>query len=183
VALASWVLIAAMVVGGAWRFKTSPPSIQQIQLAWFPSLAVAAPQTAGMPGAPGTPGDAAAEAAIAAKTAAVEAKVSATDIKVSWPFRSTDDFQTLTPTETLEATKAQTAYAMQRGRAIAAPYRRETINSLVLFEVPVGDKIGVMIFDGGKDALAAPRVFILPYRPPARAWVELAGKKAVVVPE
>jgi hypothetical protein len=178
-ALVSWGLIAATVLSGGWRLKTNAPSLEQIKLAWVPSIA----SVLATSGAVGKAAEAGAAAKFATNPSATAPEDVPNGIKVSWPYRPTDEIQSLTAIENVEATKAQTNYALQRGRAIAAPYRKETINSLVVFEVPAGDKIGVMIFDGGHDALAAPRVFILAYRPPARAWVELAGRKGVVIPE
>ncbi len=179
VALASWMLIGGVVMVAGWRGRAHPPSWRGFRVAWNPALAL----TPAKPGAGASSAvDAAAETKFSTKLQAAES-AAAVDVKVSWPYHRTDDIATLTATETLEPTKAQTAYALQRGRAIVAPYLTETINSLVLFEVPAGGKIGVMIFDGAHDALAVPKVFILDYRPPARAWVELAGRVGVVVPE
>jgi hypothetical protein len=175
--LAGWILLAGLAAGVAWRGRVQPPTWHGFRLAWDPALAAEA--AAEVKAA--TALAAAAETKFAAPLKSESAVVP--DVKVSWPFHRTDDVTALAATETLEPTKAQTAYAMQRGRAIAAPYRVETINSLVVFEVPAGGKTGVMIFDGAHDALAVPKVFILDYRAPARAWVELAGKVGVVVPE
>jgi hypothetical protein len=174
-ASASWILIGALLPACGWRGKVHPPSWTALEIAWFPSKAAQILAAA--------KSDATGAAQISAKPIAPGDALIADAIKVSWPYHATDDFETLNPIETIEPTKAQLAYAMQRGRAIAAPYRTETINSLVLFEVPAGEKIGVVVFDCAHASLVLPRVFILATRPPARAWVELSARKAVVVPE
>ncbi len=174
-ASASWVLIGGVLLACGWRGKVHPPSWTALEIAWFPSQAAQILAAA--------KSDATGAAQISAKPIAPDDAPVADAIKVSWPYHATDDFETLNPVETIEPTKAQLAYAMQRGRTIAAPYRTETINSFVLFEVPAGEKIGVVVFDCAHASLVLPRVFILATRPPARAWVELSARKAVVVPE
>ena len=103
--------------------------------------------------------------------------------KVDWPFPLTSNVSRLSSTQTLEASPAQIAYAIQHGRSILAPYKAETTQLRVIFEVPLMDQIGVMIFDGSRDALVAPTVFILDKHPPQQSWIELDLIKGFVVAE
>jgi hypothetical protein len=47
----------------------------------------------------------------------------------------------------------------------------------------MGERIGVMIFDGEQDDLAATTVFILDKKPPQQTWIEIDALKGFVVAE
>jgi hypothetical protein len=91
--------------------------------------------------------------------------------KVEWPFPESTTVKRLAIRQHLAATPEQSAYALKRGRAILAPYLPATTRLRVVFEVPVGGQIGVMILDGAQDDLAATTVFILDKKQPQQAWI------------
>jgi len=103
--------------------------------------------------------------------------------KVAWPFPLTATVKRLAIQQIAAASPEQSAYALKRGRRILAPYRPETTQLRVVFEVPVGQQIGVMIFDGTQNDLAATTVFILDKKPPQQTWIEIDALKAFVVAE
>lgn len=194
VAIGSWFLLAAVVAVCVWRCKDQPPTLAALQAAWFSPVSVraAAPATGVELAAPGKQIATAAPAAgtepaspipVATGMAAAGGDVAAGAIKVTWPFKPGDEAQVLAVTETLEATGAQISAATRRGRALVAPYRLETINSPIVFEMPMGDKIGVVLFDGVRGTLINPRIYILAYRPFARSWIEVAGRQGIFIGE
>ena len=77
----------------------------------------------------------------------------------------------------IEATPVQRADALKRVREILAPYKAETVPRLIIFEVPAGKQVGVMIFDGGNDTLVDNKVFLLARRPPRQTWIDLDGNQ------
>ncbi|MCS6245177.1 MAG: serine/threonine protein kinase [Opitutus sp.] len=103
--------------------------------------------------------------------------------KVAWPFPLTATVKRLAIQQIVAASPEQSAYALKRGRRVLAPYRPETTQLRVVFEVPVGDQIGVMIFDGAQNDLAATTVFILGKKPPQQTWIEIDALKGFVVAE
>jgi hypothetical protein len=103
--------------------------------------------------------------------------------KPEWPFPVTTTVKRLAIQQVVVATTAQSEYALRRGRGILAPYRAETTRLRVVFEVPMGERIGVMIFDGEQDDLAATTVFILDKKPPQQTWIEIDALKGFVVAE
>ena len=103
--------------------------------------------------------------------------------KPEWPFPVTTTVKRLAIQQVVVATAAQSEYALRRGRGILAPYRAETTKLRVVFEVPMGERIGVMIFDGEQDDLAATTVFILDKKPPQQTWIEIDALKGFVVAE
>jgi hypothetical protein len=112
-----------------------------------------------------------------------EAQAAVAQPKVAWPFPLTAAVKRLAIQQIVVATPAQSAYALRRGRAILAPYKPETTQLRVVFEVPVGEQIGVMIFDGAQNDLAATTVFILDKKPPQQTWIEIDALKGFVVAE
>ena len=103
--------------------------------------------------------------------------------RVEWPFPEPSTVKRLAIRQVLAPTPEQSAYALKRGRAILAPYLPATTRLRVVFEVPVGEQIGVMMFDGAQDDLAATTVFILDEKPQKQAWIEIDALKAYVVGE
>ena len=103
--------------------------------------------------------------------------------KAVWPFPPTPNFKRVVALRAMEASPPQLAYALRRGRAIVAPYQAATTQLKVIFEVPVAEKTGVMIYDGARDALVGNNVFILEKYPPQQTWIELDQHKGFVVAE
>jgi len=169
VALSSWLVLAALGAGGIWRGCAHPPSWSEFRVAWISSASVPS-------SAPVGAADGAVSTAVAAPRVAAEADVSRADIKVAWPYKPGDDAEEVVVKESAPATAAQTSYALKRGRELTARYRPETITTLLVFEVPAGDKIGLVIYDGVNRTLASPNVHLIEYRPTARAWVKV-GKR------
>lgn len=180
IALAGWFVLAAVVAACGWRAKTHRPSLESIRTAWFPSAVV--PLTPGAIAGAALPAGAVPPAA-EAKLVDKESAGPSGPIKVSWPYKPGDDAQVIGLKENLPATNAQNSYALKRGREIVAPYRLETINTLVIFEVPVGDKVAVMVFDGVKGGLVNSRVYVLEFRPLARSWIEVGEHKGIYLGE
>lgn len=177
VALASWVVLAALAGVGGWRCKVNPPTWSAFRIAWVPSASV--PSTA-----PIGPAGGAASPAVAAAPAATGADAPPSgDVKVSWPYKKGDEAMVLLVQDSMQPTSVQHAYAVKHGRELAAPYRPDTIDTLIIFDVPAGDKIEVVIFDGVKGALASPKAYLLQFRPLARSWVEVAGRKGIYLGE
>lgn len=171
-ALVSWLVLAGLVVGCGWRAKVHPPSWSELRSAWISSASVPSSAPVGV-------ADGAVPTTVAAHRAAAEADVSSASVKVSWPYRPGDEAERFDVKALSVATLAQNSYAMKLGREIVAPYRADTIGTLVIFEVPAGDKIGVMVFDGARRKLASQQVYILETRPDARSWIQVAGHKGI----
>lgn len=168
--LAGWVFLAALAGVGGWRAKTQPPSIEKFKVAWNP---------------PKTPEEiaAAAASAAAARRAADEAEAENGPVKVSWPFRAGDAADVLLVVDSVEATSAQLRYLAERGRKFVDPYKPATIDTLILFRVPTEGKFGVMLYDGRERQMPNLRVYLLDYPPMPRSWVEVAGRKAIFIPD
>ena len=200
VAISSWVVLAGILAVAGWRGRAHPLSWTDFRTAWISTTPVPQPASGTLPGA--TPGSATvdtaagatgiasdgAAGAAATATAGAAAKPSAAGagapsgpVKVSWPYKPGDDAPAIGLKETLTATSAQNSYALKRGREIVGPFRTDTINTLIIIDVPVGDKVAVMVFDGVKDAVVTPRVFILEYRPFARSWIDVGGNKGIYI--
>lgn len=182
----SWALLTAVVLCAGWRGIVEPPSLPNLEISWMPAAGVkkmasgsASAETAGAV----TDNSTQAGKVWAAKRVAGEAQAVATRPKVAWPFPFTDTVKRLAIRQIVVATPAQAAYALKRGRGILAPYRPETTQLRVVFEVPVGEQIGVMIFDGAENDLAATTVFLLDKKPPQQTWIEIDALKGFVVAE
>lgn len=149
-AFASWIVLLGIFAGLGWHAIANPPS-------WTTSVvSISSP----------------------AKTVRTTATTSdagsaGSDAKVSWPHRPGDDPDTPTIKDTLTATREQIEYAKRRGSALAAPYRPETISTLIIFSVRAGDDIAVMVYDGKRGKLVNEKVYLLSYRLRTRSWVQV----------
>ncbi len=165
-AAASWILFLAGLSLAGWWGKTHRPSWSAIERAWNPPAATAA--------------DLAAKKA--AEAAAAE-KVPLGPTKISWSFKPGDEAQKLLINDSIEARPEQLRFVAARGRQLADRYKVETINTLVILRVPVKDKIGLMIYDGAQQQLVNTKVYLLDYAPLAKAWVEVAGRPGIYLPD
>ncbi len=171
VSLAGWILLAAVVGLGGWRAKTHRPSIEKFVTAWNP---------------PQTPEEIAATAAVtatAARRTAADEDAANGPVKVSWPYKAGDEAEVLLVVDSAEATSAQLRYLADRGRKFVEPYKPATIDSLLVFRVPTEGKFGVMLYNGRERQMPNLRVYLLDYPPMPRAWVEVAGRKAIFIPD
>ncbi|WP_158277381.1 hypothetical protein [Opitutus sp. ER46] len=157
VGVVAWVLFVAGLGGAGWRYQAHRPTLKEIKAAWAP-----------VPAKPE-----------AKPVVAAGAKEEEKETKISWPYRNTGDTTEVPVRATQSATSAQVEFAVSRGRDIVAPYRPDTINTLVVLPVPDGDNISVMLFDGKRGELANQNVFRLEFRPLPRTWVEVNGRKGV----
>lgn len=104
-------------------------------------------------------------------------------VLVSWPYKAGDNAETMTVVRTFEAAKEQQKEMLALGRTKAAPYRPETISTLVVLNVPGAEANAVMIFDGKRGTLANQKIYVLSYRPLARAWIEIGDFKGIYLPD
>lgn len=161
-ALASWLVLGVVIASLGWRIKVHPPALPWPNSAEKAALAAAAT----------------AKAAEVEREAAAAAAV-AESLKLSWPHRLRSDPEVPIVKSTLPATSAQIRYAKARGRKLFAPYRRDTIETLAIFDVPAGDEIGVMMFDGKRGVPVNDRVYILTQPPPTRTWLALDNRPGI----
>ena len=169
VSLAGWMLLTAVAGLGAWRVRTERPSIQNFMTAWNP---------------PQTPEEQAAKAAASAAASSASAQEAAGGpVKVTWPYKAGDQAEVLLVADSVEATSAQVSYLAERGRKFVEPYKPATIDTLIVFRVPTEKKFGVMLYNGRERQLPNLRVYLLDYPPMPRAWVEVAGRKAIFIPD
>lgn len=160
--IASWVLFAAGLGVAGWWGKTHRPSWTAIVRAWDP------PKPA--PGADG-------------KSVAKADDKPVGPVKISWPFKPGDDPLVLIIKDSEESTPAQQKFVAARGQKLADRYKVETINMLVILQVPVKEKFGLMIFDAATQQLVNTKVYLLDYAPLAKTWVEVAGRKGIYLPD
>lgn len=161
----SWLLILGVVGLWGWKGVRHPPSVKEIKAAWGPNVAK-------------SEAEAAAAAATAAK--ANEGAEKDADVKISWPFNVTGEAVKVSVRLTRAASSEQIAEATKHGRDLVAPYRAETIKTLILMPVTAAaDEVAVMIFDGKKGDLMNQQIFLIEFRPIPRTLVELGGRKLV----
>jgi hypothetical protein len=158
--IASWVLLAFFVGAGAWRVRVHPLSAKDLKAAWVPAAQAKKPATE----------------AVTPKTAADD---KAADVKVSWPYKAAEAAVKVPVTATQAATKEQAEFAQKHGRDLVAPYRPETIGTLVVMPVPAGDDVAVMLFDGKRGELYNDQVYLLSFSPIPRTIVEISGRRGV----
>lgn len=77
------------------------------------------------------------------------------------------------------ASADQTAQALIDARRLLRPYPREGVPAVIAIRVPTESRVGLMLYDGAKHALAEPTVHLSAVEPEERAWVTVAGRKAV----
>ncbi len=158
----SWGLLVVLAAAAGWRVHQHPPSMKELKMTWAP---------------PQLPAPAVAKSGKTGAAAKSDDKDG--DIKVSWPFKAGDDTVKISVRQNAEASSEQVAYATKHGRDLVAPYRPDSITTLIVLPVPSGNDVGVMIFDGKRGELVNQQVYLLEYRPIARTFVELAGRKGV----
>ena len=100
-------------------------------------------------------------------------------MKVSWPYKPSDSAVKAIVIATDSATSEQKEFAVKRGREIAAPFRPETINGLIIMPVPAGNDSAVMIFDAKRGDLYNDQVYKLAFAPIPRTWVEVSGRRGI----
>ena len=122
-----------------------------------------------------------ADAKASVKAAAAKASADEDgDIKISWPFKPGDSPVKVGVRVAQEANSAQTSYATKHGRELVAPYRPESISTLVIMPVPgAPDDVTVMIFDGKRGELLSEQVYVLEFRPIPRTWIEVNGRRGI----
>lgn len=158
----SWSLPIIFAGIGIWRFESHPPSLREQHAAWAPP----APETAK-------------PALVAAM--AKESEKSDADTKVSWPFKPGDSAVKAVVLSAEPATSTQSAYARSHGHELVAPYRPETINTLIIMPVPAGNDAAVMIYDGKNGDLAGDQLYRLEFAPIPRTWIEVSGRKGIYI--
>jgi hypothetical protein len=155
---ASWALFAGLLVAGGWRMHAHHPSLTALTAAWSPPKPLAA-------------------AAVAAAEKSGE-HTETGELKTSWPFRAGDQSMKLNIKTTAPATSGQIAEATKLGRKMVAPYRAESITTLIVLPVKAEpDQVAVMIFDGRRGELANQQVYVVDTRPIARTWVEVGDRQ------
>jgi hypothetical protein len=156
-----WTLVIACVGAAGARAYLHPPSAKELKAAWAPAV----------------------DPAKSAKPAPNLGKKSADEkdsaIKVSWPFKPEDNPVKLGVRSADAGTSEQIAYATKHGRELVAPYRPDSITTLIVMPVPGGDDAAVMLFDGKRGELANQQVYHLEFRPIPRTWVEVGGRQGV----
>ncbi len=162
--LLSWALLVACLGVGGWRAWAHPVSMKDVKAAWAPKSAQ--PK---------------ADAKASVKAAAAKASADEDgDIKISWPFKPGDSPVKVGVRVAQEANSAQTSYATKHGRELVAPYRPESISTLVIMPVPgAPDDVTVMIFDGKRGELLSEQVYVLEFRPIPRTWIEVNGRRGI----
>jgi hypothetical protein len=156
--LAGWLVLTVSLALCGWRGATHRPS--SLGAAWFRAIA-------------------AAEQSAAPSAAAAPAKAS--DIKVSWPYRPgrAEDAQVFHVVATRPATRTEKSDILALGRRLVAPYRPETISTLLIFRVTAGDRAEVAIFDGQRGGPVNDNLYTLEFPPLARTWIEVAGRRGI----
>jgi len=155
----AWLLLATIAGAAGWREYRQPLSKAEWHAAWAPRHL---PQN---------------EKATA--PVFVSRDADGADVKISWPYKSSDDATIVTVDSTTPATGAQIDYARQHGREIVKPYRPETITSPIILPVPGGNAATVMIFDGKRGDLYNSQVYVLPYHPIPRSLIEIGGRRGI----
>lgn len=159
----SWVLVAAFAGACGWRAYVHPPSKKEIVEAWTPK-----PKTE-------------AEKAAAARKAALEREQ---DTRVAWPHRPGENPLKTSVRATRHASSSQISEVTRNGRELVAPYKPETIGTLIVMPVTAGNgESAVMIFDGKQGELANEQVYVLDFKPVPRTWIEIAGRKGIYLDE
>lgn len=147
--VAGWIVLAGALALGGWRGVTNPPSGAAWLAAWWPA---AEDDSSDSPGG---------------------------GAKVAWPYRPRSGAQVMNVEAVRPATRAEQAGIRERGRALAAPYRPETIGTLLIFRVTRGERNEVAIFDSQGRTPADDRIYTLERLPLAHAWIEVAGRKGI----
>lgn len=156
----SWVLLAGCVGVAGWRARVQPPSFKAVTLAWG-----AAP--------------AAAKTAVAASAVKASADGKPVNVKISWPYQPGDTPVKTPVLRTVAANSAEVASATRRGRDLVAPYRPDSIGTLIFLPVSTGDQAAVMMFDGKRGELVNEQVYVLDALPIPRSWVDIGGRDGV----
>lgn len=190
--------LAAFVLLGLGVLK-SPPKWEGLKTAWFSPPP--APSKGAM-AAEDSPGKTtAAQEGVGEENPTPEAKAGnsvlgglfssgkksaqeSTDIaQVTWGFREPLDLPLLKTLETLDATEAQAADALEQGREKARPYIPATVNTLIALRVMADNRVGLMLFDAKSGKLADQHLHIVPYLPMPRSWFLLGNRTAIYLGE
>ena len=158
---ASLILAAGLVGFSAWRIKVEKPTWPKFVVGWREAL----PKK---------------EVPL---TEEQEAEKAGRPIKVSWPYKASDDPQEWHSSATMEASKDQVKFANARGRAVVEPYKLPTVKTLIFMRVPTEDKFGIMIYDGQRQQLQNTRVFILDFSPMPRSYIKIDEKYGIYLPD
>ncbi|MBI3886701.1 MAG: hypothetical protein HY302_13365, partial [Opitutae bacterium] len=155
---ASWLAVAGLAAGSLRHAVRHPPAWTAHTRAWQKALHL-------------TPS----EAAGAAK-----------DIKVSWPYKLVADspFPPLTigTDGVFEPTAPQLKAALARAHELVAPYKPETIGSLLAVYVPTDENHGgLLLFDGKKKSFVGNKGVLTSYIPAEKSWLQLGEKTAIFI--
>ncbi|HVU32270.1 MAG TPA: hypothetical protein VHE61_02475 [Opitutaceae bacterium] len=160
--VASWVLLAVFAGVGFWRVRSHPVSAKEWKMAWAPP-------------APAKPEP------VAAAAQHPDGESSDGEVKVSWPYKPGDSALKAAVIRSQAAASAQLEFARKHGHELVAPYRPESIDTLIIMPVPAGSQVGVMIFDGKRGELVNDQVYLLAFAPIPRTWIEVAGRKGIFI--
>lgn len=162
--LISWgsaLLALTLIAVSVWRIRVEKPTWPKFVLAWSQAIPKKAPPP----------------------TEEELAEKEGRPVRVSWPYKASDDPVEWRPSATIEARKDQVKFANARGRAVADPYKPETISTLIFLRVPTEDKFGLMIYDGKRRQLENTRVFILDFSPMPRSYIKVGEKYGIYLPD
>jgi hypothetical protein len=104
-------------------------------------------------------------------------------VKMPWPFNTPTKVKTIKEKSKRSASQSETEQALANGRAMVSEYETDTISALILVRVPTDDLFGFVLYDGKRHQLASKNVYLLVYNPLPRAWVEIDGKSAFILPQ
>ena len=161
VAWASLVFAAGLVALSAWRIKVEKPTWPKFVTAWREAVPKKAEPL----------------------TEEELAKKEGRPVRVSWPYKPTDDPAEWKAGSIVEATKDQVKFANARGQEIAQAYKPETITTLVFLRVPTDYKFGLMLYDCKRRQLENTRLFLLDFSPLPRSYIEVGGKRGIYLPD
>lgn len=104
---------------------------------------------------------------------------SASDVKISWPFKAPAEGHFVTIQETQVAVTEQDAIASEFAVLLLDHYEAKTIKDLVAIQVPVEKGVGLMLFDGRTGKLTGKTIYVIAYLPLNKSWLDLDSNKAI----
>lgn len=102
-------------------------------------------------------------------------------ILLPWPFTTPQEARSVSPKAVVDATQEQMRMAIEIGNRLTKEYNRSSIDALIAVQIPSDTTIAFMLYDARKKQVVNKTAFILHYVPLPRTWIDLGGKKAIVL--
>ena len=155
----SWVLFSGLLLACVWQIRVKPPSLKAFRLAWTshaPATAIALSETAEDP---------------------------EPETLIPWNYRTPSEAKQLIPQSSRQASPHEIQVACERGRAMLARFKPESVSDPILVQLPSEKGFLFAIYDRRKDALSFRNLIVLTYNPMPRSWLQIEDRKVFVYAE